>query len=758
MEFKNDLGKPWRWEEDGLTVTRSCAWSAPGCHPVGCGLKYYVDKEGKLVKVEGDENHPVTKGRLCIRCLTLKDVIYHPDRVLYPMKRDPKDRGNADAWERISWDEAYELIESEYHRIVDEYGPNAICCWCGTGRQGGIMHPYPAAVFGTNNAVDCLSGAACYSPRNIECFAMLGGWYPEVDMAAQFKDTYDDPRYKVPECILLWGKAPLASNGDGLWGHGLIELMKRGTKLVVVDPRVTWLANKAEYHLQIWPGTDTALAMAMNHVMISEGLYDKEFVDQWTWGFEQFAERVATMPPERAAEICGITAEEIYEATRFYAKANPSAVMWGLGCDQQENACQLGQAMIGLMSLTGFLDAPGGTTVGGAEGYGNINFGTDKISEEVKMMTIGLDQYPCYCEFFQYGESSNALKAMETGEPYPIKMSMFTGNNMMVCNGAEPKRWHDALLGLEFNIGLDLWMTPSIQASCDVMLPLSTFVEQDGGVTPYYGGTNVYTGALNKAISVGECKSDLEITLELGRRIHPEWFEEIPDLNTWINEIEWAQKYDFKNISEEVVHQHGDDIFSYYKYKTGRQREDGQIGFETQSGRVELYTTLFEYYGEDPLPHYDPSNRSHEVLVDLKDKYPLKLTTGARNYAYFHSEGRQIPYLRETHPDPIVRIHPEDAAARDIHDGEWVVIENEIGKCQMRAEVTPIVKKGMAQADHGWWFPEMDGNEPTLYGAWKSNINLLLPTGPKYIGKLGLGAPYKCNICEITKGEVGINA
>lgn len=146
MEFKDDLGKPWRYEDEGLTVTRSCVWSPPGCHPVGCGVKFYADAEGKLVKVEGDENQPVTKGRLCPRCLTLKDYVNHPDRIKYPMKRDPKYRGQADKWERISWEEAFDLIESEWKRITDKYGPTSVAVWVGTGREGDTFMPYAAAI------------------------------------------------------------------------------------------------------------------------------------------------------------------------------------------------------------------------------------------------------------------------------------------------------------------------------------------------------------------------------------------------------------------------------------------------------------------------------------------------------------------------------------------------------------------------------------------------------------------------------------
>ena len=148
-----DLGKPWRFEEDGLTVTRGCAWSPPGCHPTGCGIKTYVNSNGELVRVEGDENHPITNGRLCVRCLTIRDYVYNPDRVLYPMKRAREDRGK-NKWERITWDEAYDTIAEKVKYFKDKYGAESILVMGGTGREGGPMLPaYAHACLGTPQRV-----------------------------------------------------------------------------------------------------------------------------------------------------------------------------------------------------------------------------------------------------------------------------------------------------------------------------------------------------------------------------------------------------------------------------------------------------------------------------------------------------------------------------------------------------------------------------------------------------------------------------
>ena len=177
MEFKNDLGKPWRYEEGDFTVVRTSMWSPPGCHPVGCGLKLYVDKEGRLDHVEGDENNPITKGRLCVRCLALKDYVYNPSRIVVPLKRDPQFRGQHDKWERISWEEAYETIRDNVVRLVEEHGAECIVGLNGTGRSGGIiLNDLVQACLGSPNATTPLSGFACYQPRSVACSGVLGAY------------------------------------------------------------------------------------------------------------------------------------------------------------------------------------------------------------------------------------------------------------------------------------------------------------------------------------------------------------------------------------------------------------------------------------------------------------------------------------------------------------------------------------------------------------------------------------------------------
>lgn len=769
MEFKNDLGKPWRYQDGEYEVTRTSVWSPPGCHPVGCQLKLYVDKDGRLAKVEGDENDPVTQGRLCPRCLALKDYVYNPSRVIYPMKRDKKYRGQADKWERITWDEAYDTIVENYHRITEKYGKESMAIHVGTGRDGMLGQNFAVAVFQTPNLAYTQSGYACYQPRSMSTNMVLGGSYPEMDYAAGLPGGYDDPEYVVPECIIVWGKAPLASNGDGLFGHAVIDLMKRGAKLIVVDPRIQWLASRATYHLRVRPGTDCALAMAMCNIIIEEDLYDHDFVDKWIYGFDQFAERVATMPPSRAAEICDIDEELIYAATRLYAESKPASITWGLAFDQNQNGSQAATCVLALMALTGNVDVPGGNIIGdmspnkdremmdeigASEGMdeensqtrGSMSLGWFTMPEELRAKAIGMDKYPLYCQLIMGCHADCLLDTYETQEPYPIKMAwIYCTNPLAPTNTAEPDRWHRAMVrSLDFAFGTDCFITPTIQAVCDVFLPISTVAEHDSVNKTHYGATMGTWGIGNKAITVGEAKGDFEILADLGQRLGGVAAEMFPDQYAYLNISRLRGNYKFEDVRHLVKFK---PKVHYRKYETGRARPDGQPGFITPTGRIELYSLQYEANGEDPLPYYlEPAFSAISKPEEAK-KYPFVLMTGAREYASFHSEHRQIPRLRELCPDPRVEINPEDARELGIEDGQWVSVENEFGSSKHKALVTNRVRKGQVMAQHGWWFPEKDGNEPSLFGVWESNINTLVPN--HYNNPLGYCAPYKCMNCNI---------
>ena len=743
------MSENWRVEQDGIVTTRACAWSPPGCHPVGCGLVFTV-KDGKLVKVEGDPEHPITQGRLCPRCLALKEMVYHEDRILHPLVRDRADRGK-DAWRETTWDAALDLIEENVNRIKEDYGPESIVVMQGTGREAdSYAFGFGYSVLGTPNALFTMSGYSCYGPRTAVADYMLGAGYPELDYAAYFPDRYDDPRYEIPKYIVIWGKNPLYSSGDGFFGHAIIDLMKRGSKLITVDPRVTWLAAHSEYHLALRPGTDAAVALAMLNVIINEDLYDHEFVETWCYGFEALRERVQQYPPEVAERISWVPKETIVAAARAFGTNHPSTIAWGLALDEAKNGTQAGYAVMSLVAITGNFDVPGGVTLAVPS-----SFMAQWQADALESLGSELwDKRACDPEWagfywtFASTHPDSLLRYAERGTPYPIKMCWFFGTNPIANTAfAEPDRWYKVLKELDFNVVQDVVMTPTAMALCDLFLPLKTTAEHVGVAFPHFDLNTHLLGAMEEAVSVGDCKSDLEICIWLGKRLNPDaWPWETPE--EFLTDALKPFDLTFEDLQERVSVQ---QEFHYRKYELGLLRPDGEPGFNTATGLIELKSTIYPNFDEDGLPFYEEPPLSPVSTPDLAEEYPLILTTGGRSIAMFHSEHRQMPSLRAINPDPLLEMNPQTAEELGLKEGDWAALENPYGRAVERVHLSAGIHPRVVHAQHGWWFPEQKGEEPNLFGVWKSSVNSLVPN--EKISKMGYGANYKSTLCKVAKVE-----
>ena len=734
------------WEEDGFTVVRGNARTAPGCHD-NCGILMYIDKDGKLDHVEGDPDDPYNQGRLCLRCLTLPDVVYHKDRQLHPLKRDRADRGK-DKWEQITWEEAYEICERELRAVQEKYGPQAIQVFCGTGRDIVGYHPMLANILDTpNQGMGFLSGQGCYVPRMFSTTMKIGNLYTG-DYSQNWIDRYDNPNWVRPDYVVIWGNNPVVANSDGTLGHWIVECMKRGTKLITIDPKLTWCAAHSEYWLQVRPGTDSALALAMAHVIVEEDLYDHEFVDCWCYGFEEYSEHIKDWTPARVAEICDVDEDLIWSAARALGNADGWALQWGVALDHTAEGFYSGASCYDLCALCGQFDKPGGM-VCGKPSFGVpvtwIGSDTDWIPTKRNEYEHLHGDYPAL-RVIGMPSPDATLEALEGKYDYPVKAAWLQTNNCLANMGAQPQRIAKGLMEDDFNVVMDLWMTPTAMAVADVFLPVTTFPERFGltGHQPYR------TGAINKAIdTIGECRSDPQVVVEMGRIFKG------ADLFPWSD----GEHFDEEAFYDYLLRNSGftwDDLKSrtwaypemkYYRYKTGEIRDDGEPGFSTPTGRYEFYSVNLEAMGMRPLAFYEEPPESPISRPDLLEKYPLTLTTGARQWGFFHSEGRQVPHLRAIHPEPEVTIHPADAEKYGIADGDWVIIENQYGSCKQKAKIDIRIKQGVVSADHGWWFPERD-REDGFFGTFESNINNCIPMRP---GSTGLGCSYKSVLCSIRK-------
>lgn len=741
---------------DGTKVYRTNAWSPPGCHGVGCGLRIFV-KDGEFLKVEGDPDHPITKGRLCVRCLTMKEYFYHPDRIKYPLKRLGQ-RGE-NKWQRVTWDEAYDIIIENYQACVKKWGVNSVSVWSGTGREAcRYQTPLCLDVFGSKTVVHPNSGWSCLVPRMTVMSWILGSAYVEYDYANGLPLRYEDPNWEPPKYMLIWGRDPLRCNADGLWGHSLIELMKRGTKLISVDPRANWLATRAEYHLQLRPGTDAALALALLHAVIKTDRYDKEFVAKWCYGFEELAERAAGYSPEWAEEITGVPAADIYAAAECLVQ-KPSSACIGLAIDQNPNCIQIGHALYSIFAITGNLDIPGGLFMGQPTFFAGDTSGdagnapgqnTEESEEEFE--GIGYKEFPAIPMMVNTTHPDCTLETLESGRPYPIKFAFIQSTNFLASGiVVQPKRWYEAMRKLDFIVASDIFMNPTIAGLADLVLPISTSLEHDGIVMNSMASQPGQYGALVKIIDdFGETKSDLEITLDLYHRLHPDsidprWQDTDSYLSHDMDPMPGVE-VTFPELKEKIIAQYE---LEYRKYEKGLLRPDGQPGVNTPTGKIELYSTMLEALGEDPLPYYLEPKFSAVSRPELAEAYSLIMTTGARRFTSFHSEHRQIKTLREIHPWPTVDINPKTAATKGITEGSWVYVENPWGKARFNAHLTPIVQEKVISIDHGWWYPEKGPEK--MYDVWDCSVNSLIPN--KENGKLGFGTHFKSMPCTVYRAD-----
>jgi len=737
--FKHEL--PWQYEENGYTVTRGSAWSAPGCH-LGCGVLIY-SKDGKVVRVEGDPENPYNQGRLCARCVAVDEIVNSDKRIAFPMKRALEDRGK-DRWERIGWDEALDTIERRFNEYKEEFGAESVVFLQGTGRDIAAYISRLAWSFGSPNYAFSLTNVSCFGPR-IFASTMLSGVFMVGDYSQQFIDRYDNPTWQTPALTVVWGNNPIVANSDGAYGHWVTDVLQRGSKLLVIDARLTWLAAHADLWLQVRPGSDGALALGIAHVIIQEGLYDTEFVDQWVFGFDEFAEMVAEWTPEKTSEVTWVPPEEIREAARLLSQNSPALLQWGVALDQREDCVDGSRAVLSLFALTGNIEKPGSMIVGPELLKYITGWGRDLLSFDAEDKRIGTDELLLYKVGLQVASMNKLIDHLiEQPEGYPIKASWIQTVNQIACGGVDNERTLEAFGKLEFNVIVDLFMTPTAMAYGDLFLPVTTYPERNGircGDGSQRGET------INAAVpSLGECRSDMEINLELGRRFNAEaWpWASVEDM---FSHILVDTGMDFEGVRESAPSYLP---FEYEKHASGKLRLDGQMGFQTPTGRLELFSKSLEFLGFDPLPRYVEPSMTPFSQPELAAEYPLVLTTGARRHNTFHSENRQGTRLRALHPEPAVQIHPKTAEELGVHNGQWVWLEGPVGltgrvaRAKRVAEVTAIVDPRVVSTDHGWWHPEADPEN--LYDVNELNINNLVSWSS---GKTGIGANWKCILCKI---------
>jgi len=717
---------PKKGARTGLPEEKVVRTVCKDCH-VACGVLAHV-KDGKLIKVEGDPDHPLNQGIMCPKGLSIKQLVYHPDRIIYPMKR-VGERGEG-KFERISWDEALDTITTKLKGYIEEYGSNSILCSVG-GKPSKTMRAWygVANSLGSPN-VGWTDNPYCFGPFTIAERYTYGNFI-SWEMGSDVKNT---------NCIIVWAGHPAYSHPT--WGRMFMQARARGAKVVVVDPRFTPMASKADLWLQIRPGADGALAMAMLNVIINEELYDKEFVDKWCIGFEELKERVQEYSPEKMAEITWLNKDDIIKAARWYGTIKPACLYQRAGLEMLSNSTQTIRAVACLRALTGNIDVKGGnvfdTFPPGFIGHVYLWFPENRMPWEVEELRIGADRYPLLSgprAPLGTPHTPSVIDAILTDKPYPVK-AWFISNDILLCV-PDSRRNIEALKRVDFLVVTEFFKTTTAYYA-DILLPAATWIETDDIESCY---TNLIACRQAAIEPVGECKDEMWMMFEILNRMGIT-YNAFP-----VKTMEETYEIRLKGIDtkwEDFKKQHIIEIpMRYKKYE--------ETGFLTPTGKVELYSETFKKHGYDPLPNYVESPYSPVSNPELVKKYPFTLITCGVKINYMHSMGRNIPWLREMSPDPNMEIHPDTASELGIKDGDWVWMEMPYGlsgRVKSKAKLTRGIHPKVVQCLSHWWYPEKPGPD---HGQSEVNINMITPNKP--VDPIAGTPPLTGLVCKIYKAE-----
>ncbi len=710
--------------QSGITINKSVC--SP-CHS-NCGVLVHI-KDGRVIKIEGDPDHPENEGSMCVRGQAFTQLLYHPDRIKYPMKRTgEKGEGK---WQRISWDEALDAIALKMKEAKEKYGPESIAFNFCDGDRGNRI-PGNALMTALGSPMNCGTDAHyCLRPQGVACMATFG--------KRIFFTGHDGFDFANTKCSLIWGANLFESQVSK--GKDIIKGLKKGAKLIVVDPRFTNLAAKADIWLQVRPATDGALALGMLNYIIQENLYDKEFVEKYCFGFEELKERVKEYSLDKVAEITWVKEEDIRQAAALYATTKPATLALYMGVSMNTNAMQSMRAIHSLIALTGNVDIEGGNLI---LDRSRLPFLAPEskitLSREEMAKAPGVKERPMYygkdALIFSHSYPPAFLNMLDTGEPYKIRVQLSVNDPLMGMQDSRKVR--DALKKIDFFVAIDFFISPTANLA-DILLPAATYLERDKVWSVFYHHFFCVAG---KAIEpVGECRDEAEVFMELGKRLDLDFnipMSSVSDLNDFLLQPTGMK---FEEIrGKGVVHV----PFEHRKY------EKEGFKFFTDTGKIEFYSKFFEKYGYDPLPYYEEPPQSPYSTPELFEEYPFILISGSRTNCYYHGLGRQIPWLRELVPDPTIEIHPETAEKLGIRNNDWVWIEGSqnTGRVKQKAELTLGIHPKVVHARSHWWFPERE-DDPER-GCMESNINAIMSDEPPHDPISGSSVVRGC-LCRIYK-------
>ena len=660
-------------------------------------------EDGRATKVSGDPDHPTTQGFLCTKVTRYLERVYNPDRVLYPMRRiGAKGEGR---FERISWDEALNTIARRFREIAESPdGPEAILPYSYGGTMGVVNNGSMDRRFFNRLGASKLARTIC---------SQAGG--DALKYTVGIKIGTDMENFHRARLIVLWGTNTLASNIH-LWPE-IKAAVENGARLIGIDPYRNHTLDHCHQLIQLQPGTDAAFALAMMNVIISEGLEDRDYIDRYTLGFDKLRERAAEFPPARAAEICGVTEDEIVSFAREYATTRPAVIRINYGLQRHAGGGMAVRAIACLPALTGSWRDTGGGVLLSTSGI----FAFDGRALERPDVTRG---NPRTINMSRIGEALTEARA-------PVRAIYVYNSNPAAIAPDQSKVLEGFRREDLFTVVHEQFQTDTADYA-DILLPATTQLEQRDIVKPYGHYYLVYN---EPAIApLGEAKPNWEVFSLLAERMG---FEEDCFNDNDEDIIRQALATDYapiKGITLEQLKQNGWARLNLPQ--TFAPFAEG--GYETPSGKCEFYSEALERMGLDPLPAYIPPRESPASAPELAARYPLQLLSPPAN-SFLNTSFSHLPSFLRSEREPFIQLNAEDALHRDIYDGDAVRVWNDRGECQLKALISDRVKPGVAVALSIWWNKLSPG---------QTNVN---QTVSQALTDIGAGATFYDNLVEVSK-------
>ncbi len=649
-----------------MTTSLLVRGACPHDCPDTCGVVTEV-RDGRAVAFRGDADHPVTRGWLCAKVRPYLDHVYHPGRVLHPLRRNgPKGSGQ---WRQISWEEALGEIAGRWQQIIAESGGEAILPYSYSGTLGLVQNAVPAARLWNRLGASQLQRSICGAAAEHAVEATLGKrWGP----------PYADVIHS--RLVILWGHNPVSTAPHFM--PFLRQAQHRGCQVVVIDPRRTKSAEGADWHLAPIPGSDGYLALGIAHVLHAEGLHDETWLNEHAVGWPQLRERIAEFPPARVAAKTGLAEEDIVRLARLYATTRPGLIKIADGINRNRNGGQNVRAVCALPALTGQYGVRGGGLGYSSSGYLQWDGravhhweGCPRPGRVVNMNRLG------------------AALLGEVRDP-PIR-ALYVFNANPATSSPNAGRIVEGLRRDDlFTVVHDLFLTDTADYA-DIVLPATSQLEHTDLHKAY--GTTLLTYNAPAIAPLGECKSNWEVMglLATALGFREPWLHQSAD-----------------EVIEEVLTATAVHNPALRGITLQRLKSEGAVPlnveavpfvggrFPTPSGKVELFCQALAGEGVDPLPGRFSDDEDDGTFAD--PALALRLVSGASHHFVSSSLASQAGLLKGA-GEPFVEIHPDDAAARGIADGDAVVVENGRGWFPVRARVTDAVRRGVVVSPKGRW-------------------------------------------------------